>query len=435
MAHLKTANRLMPVGNTLTYIRYFDDFPAFPFSNLWDDTVTSGFGDPKVYVVQTNTNVVDRCMLMCTDPGDLVLDPTCGSGTTAYVAEQWGRRWIIVDTSRVAITLARQRLIGAKYPAYLLADSAEGRVKERELFGTEPPPTSPGNDIRKGFVFERVSHVTLKSIANNPDIKEGMSRKEIDAAIARHAETELLYDRPYEDNKRIRVAGRFTVESLSPHRAATFSVGAEQAGTNDVDAHLKTILDNLAKAGVQNGWRNERLEFASLTPYPGKLINAEAARRNDDGASTRIAVSVGPQYGTVDADWVKDAAREALKGLGFDLLLVCAFSFDGHASAAAGEFAPDGNDFATALDPYARLRKALRARIDESAWASLYGHRSPPVPAPGRREDRREGGQPLRRRGGQGLRGLSRWAVPVLCKTGPSHVQFLFGEKPGEPVL
>ncbi|MFF0722904.1 site-specific DNA-methyltransferase [Micromonospora sp. NPDC003816] len=492
MARLKSASRLMPVGNTLTYVRYFDDFAAFPFSNLWDDTVTSGFGDPKVYVVQTNTKVVERCMLMCTDPGDLVLDPTCGSGTTAYVAEQWGRRWITIDTSRVAITLARQRLVGAKYPAYLLADSVEGRAKERELSGTEAAPTPPGNDIRKGFVYERVPHVTLKSIANNPDIKEGMSRKEIDAAIARHAETELLYDRPYEDKKRIRVAGKFTEESLSPHRSANFSIGEEQTEGGDVNAYVKTILDNLTKAGVQNGWRNERLEFASLNPYPGKFVHAEAARRNDDeGTSARIAVSVGPQYGTVDADFVKYAAREALKGVGFDLLLVCAFGFDGRASEAAGEFAPEGDDFATVaeqrqlgrlpillvrmnadlamgdtllkktgtanlftvfgepdiaidpvpdglvveirgvdvynpttgelrpdngvgdialwmidtdyneeeffvrhiyfagsegkpdgLDPYSRLRKALRAQIDESAWSSLYGHHSRPFPRP-----------------------------------------------------
>jgi adenine-specific DNA-methyltransferase len=494
MRKLILAGRVERTGNSLSYVRFLDDFAAFPLSNNWSDVGgVQSRADPKVYVVQTSATAVQRCMLMATDPGDLVLDPTCGSGTTAYVAEQWGRRWITIDTSRVAITLARQRLVGAKYPAYLLADSAEGRAKERELTGAEPPPTAPGNDIRKGFVYERVPHVTLKSIANNPDIREGMSRKEIDAAIARHADTELLYDRPYEHSKRIRVAGRFTVESLSPHRPAVFSVGEEQAGSTDVDAYLKTILDNLAKAGVQNGWRNERLEFASLSPYPGKLIHAEAARRNGgDGTSARIAVSLGPQYGTVDADWVKDAAREALKGIGFDLLLVCAFSFDGRASEAAGEFAPDGNDFATVaeqrqlgrlpvllvrmnadlamgdtllkktgtanlftvfgepditidsapdglvvveirgvdvynpttgelrpdngvddialwmidtdyneeeffvrhiyfagkagepdgLDPYARLRKALRAQIDESAWASLYGHRSRPFPRP-----------------------------------------------------
>ncbi|WP_208741086.1 site-specific DNA-methyltransferase [Micromonospora arida] len=492
MRKLTLAKRVERTGNSLSYVRFLDDFAAFPLSNNWSDVggVQSRV-DPKVYVVQTSATAVQRCMLMATDPGDLVLDPTCGSGTTAYVAEQWGRRWITIDTSRVAITLARQRLIGAKYPAYLLADSVEGRAKERQLSGAEPPPSAPGQDIRKGFVYERVPHVTLKSIANNPEIKEGMTRQEIDAAIARHADTELLYDRPYEDKKRVRVAGRFTVESLSPHRPATFSVGEEQPSGTDVNAYHKTILDNLAKAGVQNGWRNERLEFASLAPHPGKLIHAEAARRNDDGTSARIAVSVGPQYGTVDADWVKDAAREALRGVGFDLLLVCAFSFGGRASEAAGEFAPEGDDFATVaeqrqlgrlpvllvrmnadlamgdtllkktgtanlfmvfgepdiaidpapdglvvevrgvdvynpttgelrpdngvedialwmidtdyngeeffvrhiyfagregkpdgLDPYERLRKALRAQIDESAWASLYGHRSRAFPRP-----------------------------------------------------
>ena len=134
---------------------------------------------------------------MATDPGDLVLDPTCGSGTTAYVAEQWGRRWITIDTSRVALALARQRLMGARFPWYLLADSAEGRKKESELTGQPLPPAEVKNDIRHGFVYERVRHITLKSIANNPDIKEGMSREEIDAAIRRHADFELLYDKPY----------------------------------------------------------------------------------------------------------------------------------------------------------------------------------------------------------------------------------------------
>ena len=180
----------------------------------------------KIYVVQTNTKVIERCMLMTTDPGDLVLDPTCGSGTTAYVAEQWGRRWITIDTSRVALALARQRLMGARFPYYLLADSAEGREKESELSGTPLPPAEVTNDIRHGFVYERVQHITLKSIANNPDIKEGMSREEIDAAIRRHAEFELLYDKPYEDKKKVRVSGPFTVESLSPHRSLAFAGSA-----------------------------------------------------------------------------------------------------------------------------------------------------------------------------------------------------------------
>src|SRR6266851_7897907 len=140
------------------------------------DTTTAGFGDPKVYVVQTNTKVVERCMLMCTDPGDLVLDPTCGSGTTAYVAESWGRRWITIDTSRVALALARTRLMAAKYPYHLLADSPEGRQKEAELTGIHVEDSPTTGDIRKGFVYRRVPHVTLKSIVNNPELLDGMSR-------------------------------------------------------------------------------------------------------------------------------------------------------------------------------------------------------------------------------------------------------------------
>ena len=167
-----------------------DDFPVYPVVDVWTDTGTSGFGDKKVFVVQTNTTVIQRCMLMATDPGDLVLDPTCGGGTTAYVAEQWGRRWITVDTSRVALALARTRLMSARYPYYLMADTPEGQRKESQLSRPGRAAAQTGSDIRKGFVYERVPHVTLKSIAQNPDIHEGMSRADIDAAIARHAETE-----------------------------------------------------------------------------------------------------------------------------------------------------------------------------------------------------------------------------------------------------
>jgi adenine-specific DNA-methyltransferase len=355
-----------------------------------------------------------------------------------------------------------------------------------------PPPD------RRSRVHDRIidnggrsADVTLKSIANNPDIEEGMTREQIDAAIRRHAETELLYDRPYEDQRKVRVAGRFTVESLSPHRSTTFELTQELPATADADSYLRTVLDNLTKAGVQNGWRDQRLQFASLVPHPGRFIQAEGARRNGgDGSPTRIAVSVGPQYGTVDAEWIKSAAREALRGVGFDLLLVCAFSFDAHASSAAGEFKPEGDDFAAvaeqrqvgrlpillvrmnaelamgeallkktgtanlftvfgepdieisptaeglvveirgvdvynpttgdlhsggtddvamwmldttydeeeffvrhiyfagtegkpdALDPYARLRRALRAQVDEAAWSTLYSTRSRPFPRP-----------------------------------------------------
>ncbi|MBO0697669.1 MAG: site-specific DNA-methyltransferase, partial [Zavarzinella sp.] len=222
MSNLKAARRLFGIGSTLRFVRYFDDFPLFPLNSLWEDTTTSGFADPKTYVVQTNSKVIERCILMTTDPGDLVLDPTCGSGTTAYVAELWGRRWITIDTSRVALALARTRLMAGRFPYYLLADSPAGRKKEWEVTGKAPPTNDQApptkNDIRRGFVYKTVPHVTLKSIANNPDIKEGMTREQIDAAIRRHADSETLYDQPYEDRGIVRVCGPFTVESLSPHR-------------------------------------------------------------------------------------------------------------------------------------------------------------------------------------------------------------------------
>ena len=185
MQRLAVANRLMAIGGTLRFKRLLDDFPVSPIDSVWGDTALSGFGRKKQYIVETNVKVVERCLLMTTDPGDLILDPTCGSGTTAYVAEQWGRRWITCDTSRVALALARTRLMAAKYPYYLLADSPEGIKKESELTGKMPPECKTEDNIRKGFVYKRVPHVTLKSIANNPDIKEGMKRKQIDAAIAR----------------------------------------------------------------------------------------------------------------------------------------------------------------------------------------------------------------------------------------------------------
>ena len=356
MKRLKHANRLISTGSSLNYVRYLDDFPAFPINNLWEDT-QSGSGMDKIYVVQTNTKVIERCVQMTTDPGDLILDPTCGSATTAAVAEQWGRRWITIDTSRVAIALARQRLMGAKLPYYLLADSADGRKKEQDLTGQSQPTTSTTDDVRKGFVYQRVPHVTLKSIANNPDIHEGMSREEVDSAIARHADTELLYDRPYEDTRKIRVAGRFTVESVSPHRTSRFETevpASEVEGKHtDEEAYLRTMHENLLAAGVQNGRKAERLLFESLTPFGDPYIQFEGTRRGGgNGTPQRVAVSVGSQYGTVNATWVKDAARAALRGGNdFDLLLICGFGFDAHSSETVNEFAPsNGDDFATVAD-------------------------------------------------------------------------------------
>ena len=332
---LAAADRLLGIGDTLTYVRYLDDFPAFPINNFWEDTVTSGFSDPKIYVVQTNSKVIERCMLMATDPGDLVLDPTCGSGTTAYVAERWGRRWITVDTSRVALALARQRLMGARFPYYLLADSEKGRAKEQEASQKLLPPAPTSNDIRQGFVLERVQHVTLKAIANNPEIVEGMTREQINKAIAKYADYELLHDRPYEDKNTVRVAGPFTVESLSPHRSLAFA-GAEQpitaterAGTVDGEGPTfeQTILENLRRAGVQNGRTSERISFRALDPHGGTYIQAVGERIGGD-RPLRIAISIGPQYGIVSPGFIKDAAREAIRAEEVDLLCVLGFAFD-----------------------------------------------------------------------------------------------------------
>jgi adenine-specific DNA-methyltransferase len=336
MERLLNARRVAAVGQTLTYVRYLDDFAAFPISNLWDDTVTSGFGDAKLYVVQTNSKVIERCLLMCTDPGDLVLDPTCGSGTTAYVSEQWGRRWLTIDTSRVSLALARQRVMSARYPWYLLSDSADGQEKEQTLIAQALPRAGFTNDIRHGFVYNRVQHVTLKSIANNPDLKEGMTREEIDAAIKRHAEFELLYDKPFEDTRKVRVAGPFTVESLSPHRSLSFgdlpeTIGETEAA-KDADApnFEQSILDNLAKAGIQNGRRQERISFAAFETYAGDYIQAIGERNGgaDGDAPARIAIAIGPQYGTVSPSYVKKAAREAIEADEVDLLAILGFAFD-----------------------------------------------------------------------------------------------------------
>ncbi len=209
---LIAADRIIREGRSIAFIRYLDDFELYPLSSLWDDTWgVQSRSDPKVYAVQTDTKVIQRCLLMTTDPGDLVFDPTCGSGTTAFVAEQWGRRWITCDTSRVALTLAKQRLMTAVFDYY-------------ELAYPHPNPLPAGEGARRagkgaqgvwnGFKYKTVPHVTLKSIANNPDIREGMTRAQIDAAIARHADQETLYDQPLVDRKRTRVSGPFTVEAV-----------------------------------------------------------------------------------------------------------------------------------------------------------------------------------------------------------------------------
>ena len=386
MNRLIKADRLFATKIFANYKLFFDDFPAVSIPNLWHDTMGTAEQN-KVYVVQTVQKVIQRCMLMTTDPGDLVLDPTCGSGTTAYVAEQWGRRWITCDTSRVALALARTRLMSAKYPYFLLADSPEGIQKESELTGKVPPEYKTDDDIRKGFVYKRVRHVTLKSIANNAEIdviwekhqetlealreklnsELGMTwdeweiprtaeddwpkkaklahsrwwekrisrQKEIDASITAKADHEYLYDQPYEDNKRVRVCGPFSVESLSPHRV--LSTGdenqdgavSEQEGRKQQD-FAAMILENLKKAGVQNTRKSERLSFDRLDPYAGAWLHAAGEYTDAEGKTHRVAISIGPEHGTVGPHQVKEAAKEAVQGVGFDMLVVCGFAFDPH---------------------------------------------------------------------------------------------------------
>jgi adenine-specific DNA-methyltransferase len=388
--------------------------------------------DPKVYVVQTAVTVIQRCLLMTTDPGDLVLDPTCGSGTTAFVAEQWGRRWITVDTSRVALALARARIMGAKYPYYLLADSKAGTDRAvKEGFGT--PSDGPFHeDIRAGFVYERVPHITLKAIANNteidvisdslqPAVEDARARlnaalkgyttpfevttggragktidftalgevtmpsgepapadgfmeweipreapagwpeaakaaldafwtariarqRKIDEAIERKGredDYEILYDKPYEDRNRIRVAGPFTVESLSPHRSAAVDEHGELIEESDAAKGLRTpeareaenfrtaIMENLKKAGVQQAGKEDAIRFESLTPWPGEWIAAEG-RYMEGETERRAGIFIGPEYGTVARADLVACAREAADA-GFDLVIACAFNFDAHA--------------------------------------------------------------------------------------------------------
>ena len=388
---LGAAGRLFSVGRAINYLRRVDDFPVVPINDRWE-SVQIGTG--LTYVVQTSNRVIQRCILMTTDPGDLVLDPTCGSGTTVYVAEQWGRRWITIDTSRVALALARARIMGARYPYYLLADSPQGQRKEGEITRKAPSEASTRGDVRQGFVYERVPHITLKSIANNAEIDVIWERwqetleplhddlnarldadweewkipreaseewpaeavethrlwweariarqQEIDASIAARADYEYLYDKPYEENRKVRVAGPFTVESLSPHRVLAVDEDDElidraaepRADYGPQQDFAAMILEQLATAGVQQARKEDHIAFAAVTPWPGGYICAEGRYRegdDDSGPEKRAGILVGPEFGTVSRPDLVAAAREA-GDAGFDVLIACAFNYEAHAS-------------------------------------------------------------------------------------------------------
>ena len=448
MNRLARSERLKPIGRSLMYRRYLRDFNATPITNIWNDVLATGLTEQKLYVVQTSQRIVERCLLMTTDPGDLVLDPTCGSGTTAYVAEQWGRRWITIDTSRVALALARARVMGARYPYYLLSDSPEGQHKEAEITGRDSslatdhkPLTTTHGNLRQGFVYQRVPHITLRAIANNSEIDviweqyekhlaplrarlaqvvseewrvidgegEGNSslttnhsplaewqiprqrpdhwspatepliteywkariarQREIDGSIARNADYEYLYDKPYEDRGRVRVAGPFTVESVSPHRVLAVDengdfvdgIAETKDGYGETIDFAQIILENLRTSGVQQAHKEDRITFTSLTPWPGRLVCAEGRYvvESDEGkvnsgeeevvgnsslttghsplttnhsplsTENRAAIFIGPEFGTVSRPDLVEAAREAAEG-GFDVLIACAFNYEAH---------------------------------------------------------------------------------------------------------
>ena len=335
MDRLAAAGRLVKSGSTLRYLRFLDDFDVFPLNNVWSDTGIAGFASDKTYVVQTSAKVVERCLLMTSDPGDLVLDPTCGSGTTAVVAEKWGRRWITIDTSRVALALARQRLMSMRYPYFVLADSPEGAKALAKETGKQVPEPDSGwsGEIRRGFVNRRSLHIMLSTISRCEDIVPGMDVDEVDAAIRRAADYEVLYDQPYEDQQTVRVTGPFTVETLSPHR--TMAPSSVDSGAEVLGDFVELVCDNLARAGVQNGYRDERLELEWLDTHAGTWIHAVGGFTDADGNDKTVAISVGPETGTVGREHVAEATKEAAREIRADLLLVCAYAFDAGASEQA----------------------------------------------------------------------------------------------------
>ena len=389
MTALIKANRVWGGGGRPVYVRKHSDFPVANLDHLWSDV--AGAHDRR-YVVETNTKVISRCILMTTDPGDLVLDPTCGGGTSAYVSEELGRRWITIDTSRVALALARGRIMGARYPYYLLSDSVAGREKEAQITRTIQSSRETCSDVRQGFVYERVPHIMLRDIANNAEIdviwEEFQNKiepvrarlnvhlgenwedweiphvaddgwpdevkrthaewwalriarqKEIDASIAVRAEFEYLYDKPYEDRSKVRVAGPFTVESVTPHRILSvdengeFFDGFEDEGEEfgSADDFAQRMLEHLKTAGIQQAHKEDKIDFDSVVGFPGRLICAEGQYMEGDennGRRRRAGIYIGPEFGTVSRVDLVEAAREAAE-IGFDALVACAFNYEAH---------------------------------------------------------------------------------------------------------
>lgn len=289
MDRLKSLKRLQPEGNRLTFIMYADESPGAALTSPWSDTV--GAND-KQYVVQTNTEVVRRCMLMTTDPGDLVLDPTCGSGTTPFVAEEWGRRWIAIDTSRIALNIAKTRLLTATYKYFRLYDS-------------------DAEDIRLGFKYNKAPHITLGALANNEPTEE-----------------ETLYDQPEVDKKKLRVSGPFTVETLQNFEP----VSPEELDRSVPDAAAmenfeERIFEHMKSAGVKNGVRNEQAVFTRIDRLNSGYLHAEGFYDSKKGEK-KAYIHIGPKFGTVSRQAVNEAVKECRKRGDADWLIILGFSFE-----------------------------------------------------------------------------------------------------------
>lgn len=295
MDRLRSLNRIAPTPNSLQYVRYYDDFPCIAISNLWTDTGTGSFLEDKLYVVQSGVKAVQRCILMTTDPGDLVLDPTCGSGTTAYAAESWGRRWITIDTSRIALNIAKKRLTTALFPYYKTHDDSENP------------------NIRRGFIYKKVPHITLKALANDLPFDE-----------------ETLYDQPEEDKKRIRVSGPFTVETLqSLDVSSPESLNDKQNDYDEYAAFTERIFNNLKANGIRNGVKQQQAVMHSMEHIDEPYLNAKGYYKQEDGTEHCVFFMIGPKFGTVSKHAVNEAVRAFRQHLDeSNWLVILGFSFE-----------------------------------------------------------------------------------------------------------
>lgn len=318
MKALKKSKRLESTGKSLSYVRYFDDFPYQQFTDLWTDTGTGG--DYKIYSVQTNEKVIERCLLMATDPGDLVLDITCGSGTTAFVSEKNGRRWMTCDTSRVSIALAKQRIMTSQFDFYKLAIQNEG--------------------ISSGLVYENSPQITMKSAG-------GLEIPQI----------QTFYDKPIKDNSKTRITGPFTVEAVPAPSGGPFlenGQGVEKAKSFDEldqdDTGSDTSIARSGETNRQAEWRDELLragvrakggniiQFTRVEPLAGtKYIQAEAETKED--IPKKVLVVFGPEHAPLEQRMVENAWQEA-RALKPDMLLFCAFQFDEEAAKDIDELTP-----------------------------------------------------------------------------------------------